>query len=57
MLSDAAACFQGAIDVYRENDQAARAHVIEKNLQRVQRLLAGNAAAGQPPSNEKKGRR
>lgn len=57
MLSDAAACFQGAIDVYRENDQAARAHVIEKNLQRVERLLAGSAAAGRPPPDEKKGRR
>lgn len=56
MLSDAAACFQGAIDVYRENNQEARTHVIEKNLQRVKRLLAGNAA-GQPSSDEKKGRR
>jgi tetratricopeptide (TPR) repeat protein len=57
MLSDAAACFQGATDVYQENDQTARAHVIEKNLQRVKRLLTGQALAETPPTGKEKGRR
>lgn len=43
LLSEAATCFEGAIEVYREAGQSKTVHVIEKNLNRVQRILETRA--------------
>lgn len=45
LMREACDCFEGAIEVYRERGQTAKVHVIEKNLQRVQRLLQTRGAA------------
>lgn len=45
LLEEAATCFQGAMEVYRvTKGQKKRAEVIQKNLMRVQHLLADDAA-------------
>src|SRR5690606_32151814 len=48
LMREACDCFEGAIEVYRERSQTAKVHVIEKNLQRVQRLLQTRGAAPAP---------
>lgn len=39
LLNEAYECFEGAVEVYREHKRPKTAHVIEKNLSRVARLL------------------
>lgn len=45
LMREACDCFAGSIEVYRDRNQAAKVHVIEKNLQRVQQLLQNRGTA------------
>lgn len=56
MLQTASSCFEGAVDVYREHGQTPRVHVIEKNLQRVTRLLETRRTAAAASVGQEKGR-
>lgn len=38
-LREAAACFEGAVDIYAQNGQRKAVLLLQKNLQRVQRLI------------------
>jgi tetratricopeptide (TPR) repeat protein len=44
LLREASSCFEGATEIYRQQGIVKQAQVIEKNLQRVQRLLMTRGA-------------
>lgn len=50
LLREAASCFEGAIEVYQRHGRRQMVLVTDKNLQRVQSLLATRAAAAKAPS-------